>query len=236
MTKRGLAHHPGLRLGVLRRFLNDSLCHRFFGHFSFSSTDRAHLGRSIRTGCDQSWAQLPKGPKGNLLPSVGSSAGFQLLPSPPVGTLAISAPHRALLRRGAAAPQGLWAKEACLSGGRRGRLSEAGPQGQGADTAAPPGPLITRRALRSDSVVAAGLVSASAWPVPAQLESTDTGSPRPSSAEGGGSPRAPAALRNLGDSRLHYNSHLVYNAKQMHLLRESTSWAGVGALSIEPLS
>lgn len=45
------------------------------------------------------------------------------------------------------------------AGGRRGHLLRAGPQRWGADTAAPPGPLITRRALRCDSAVATGSVS-----------------------------------------------------------------------------
>lgn len=84
---------------------------------------------------------------------------------------------RALLHRGAWAPQGGWATEAGLDSGRRDRLPETGPMGWGSDTAAPPGPLITWRALRSDSMVAAGLLPAAAWPVLAQLESRDTGRP-----------------------------------------------------------
>lgn len=92
--------------------------------------------------------------------------------------------HRALLLRGAAAPQGGWAREAGVVGGRRDRVPEAGPPSRGADTAAPPGPLITRRALRSDSMVAAGLLPAAAGPVPAGFESRDTGRSRPAAPEG----------------------------------------------------
>lgn len=67
--------------------------------------------------------------------------------------------HRALWPGGTADPQGGWTWEAGLRIGRRGRLLEAGPPGWGADTAAPPGPLITPRAQRSDSAVAAGPAS-----------------------------------------------------------------------------
>lgn len=70
----------------------------------------------------------------DLSPSAGASASAQILPSLPVGLALHQAQcHRALLGRGAAAPQGGWAREAGVVGGRRDRVPEAGPPSRGAD-------------------------------------------------------------------------------------------------------
>lgn len=75
----------------------------------------------------------------------------------PVGTGSISGPVPQGSSAGAPLlPREAGPRRAGFASGRRSCLPEAGLLGWGADTAAPPGPLITPRALPFDSVVAAG--------------------------------------------------------------------------------
>lgn len=97
------------------------------------------------------------------------------------------------------------------AGGRRGCLAEAGLQGRGADTAAPPGPLITRRALRSDSAVAAGPASRSrlAFSHPVRVQG----------------PWASTATRPSGRARVPLRCWLRWGAREREVCSQQFSFA-----------
>lgn len=107
---------------------------------------------------------------------------------------------------------------------RGGRVAQAGAQAAslrqvcrapGADTAAPPGPLITRRALRSDSAVAAGPASRGRLAFSHPVFSRGTLGIHRSLAqkEGEGSPWLLAVLGNVGERPLHNSFPFTYNSR-----------------------